>query len=132
MQTAKDLSIIIADDDTDDSAFIHDALLNRDFCGDIIFVSDGDKLLQCLSKSIKVPNLILLDLNMPYKDGYQALSEIKGSASFGSIPVCIITSSLSPADKNKCYQLGCDAYYYKPTSIAEYDTMAGDILKFLQ
>ena len=129
----KDFSIVIADDDQDDRSFIKEALLRRAFGGRFQCVEDGGQLLQYLKRTEKtLPDLILLDLNMPLVDGYQALSEIKQDPLLKSIPTMILTSSSKPEDEPVCYELGCDKFYRKPLSMGEYDDVASDILDYVR
>lgn len=128
----KDFKIVIADDDVDDRGFIQEALKGKEYTGGFMCMGDGEELLQYLHQSqSSLPGLILLDLNMPLKDGYQALSEIKQNQVLKSIPTVVLTSSSSPADESLCYSLGCDMFCRKPLSMTEYDVLASDILKFV-
>lgn len=123
----KDFLIIIADDDQDDQEFIREALQDK-FKGDITCVTNGGELLTYLKKNPTQADLILLDLNMPFKDGYQTLSELKADPDLQMIPTVVLTSSSRPEDRDRCYQLGCDKFYRKPMSIAEYETLAREVL----
>ena len=63
------------------------------------------------------PNLILLDLNLPRKDGREVLAEIKADASLRSIPVVVLTTSLAPEDVRTCYQLQANCFLNKPVDL---------------
>jgi CheY-like chemotaxis protein len=120
----KALTVLMADDDPDDCMLVKDAF---DECGlvcNINFVYDGVELFNYLNQSSPYsdpetspfPNLILLDLNMPKKDGREALKEIKLNAAFRSIPVVILTTSISDMDIISAYHLGAASYLIKPDS----------------
>jgi len=125
----KEFLIVIADDDNDDQYFMSEALKNSSFAGAISCVDDGEKLLEYLKDSPSKPGLILLDLNMPFKDGYQTLTELKSNPSLKNIPTVILTSSSSVEDEKECYRRGCDKFYRKPMSLNDYQQIAGDVIK---
>ncbi len=125
--------IIIADDDSDDQLFIKDALQRKSFAGSFECVENGIMLLDYLRiPPVKLPRLILLDLNMPFKNGYQTLEELKSDGQLRNIPVFVLTSSLSESDEQKCYKLGCNNFYRKPNSVPEYDALADELVRYLK
>lgn len=130
---SEDFLIVIADDDPDDKQFIEQALKRNNYGGYCKGVDDGQKLINLLNElpADGRPGLILLDLNMPLKDGYETLAEIKSQPAFKDIPVAVITSSLRKTDEAKCYSLGCSKFFRKPFSIAGYDQMASEVLGYL-
>ena len=77
-----------------------------------------------------LPNLILLDLNMPIKDGYETLKDLKQDKQLQTIPVMVLTSSTKPADENVCYQLGCEYFHRKPITLSEYSDLATLIARY--
>jgi CheY-like chemotaxis protein len=108
-------NILIVDDDADDREIIRDAFVS---CGDeqdYTFIENGDKLLDYLGQANdSVPSLILLDLNMPGKDGRETLKEIKGDHRFHKIPTVVFTTSSSYRDKQIAYDLGANCFITKP------------------
>jgi two-component system, chemotaxis family, response regulator Rcp1 len=66
------------------------------------------------------PHLILLDLNLPRKDGREVLAEIKGDESLRSIPVVVLTTSLAPEDVRTCYQLQANCFLNKPVDLESF------------
>lgn len=129
----KNVMILIADDDPDDQLFIRNAFQRNDFAGTIECVEDGNKLIEYLHQQARLrPNLILLDLNMPFKDGYKALEEIKEDPVLSHIPVAVLTSSSRYEDEPKCYRLGCQKFFRKPLTLHEYDKLAADILDYVK
>jgi CheY-like chemotaxis protein len=127
-------SILVAEDDHDDQYFIKDAFnRNCNEC-DVEFVSNGLELTERLeagqgSVPPALPSIILLDLNMPLKDGYQALKEIKSTPKLKDIPVVVVTSSTRGEDEKHCKTLGCNNFYHKPLSISEYDDLIRHIMQ---
>lgn len=120
--------IVIADDDGDDCLLIKDALVDNGFQWDLRFVSDGIELMEylyeCLGSEGRVegclPDLVLLDLNMPRKGGREALREINAHARFRDIPVVILTTSDEPQDMELCRSLGAKLFITKPNMYHEW------------
>jgi len=117
-------SIIIAEDDEDDYMLIIEALKEAEVVADIVWVKDGQELLNYListkTGSSPKPSLILLDLNMPKKDGREALKEIKGHQTFRSIPVVIFTTSNADMDIDLSYGFGVNSFIQKPARYNEF------------
>ncbi|WP_052481422.1 response regulator [Gilvimarinus agarilyticus] len=112
--------LIIAEDDVDDQLLIRDALEeNGVLAGDVVFVNDGQELMDRLKAPDPVPGLILLDLNMPRMDGREALRQIKQDDTLRHIPIVVFTTSSSEQDVNNTYQLGSNTFFTKPTSFDE-------------
>lgn len=118
------ITILIAEDDPDDRELTRDALQECRLANDVHFVNDGEELLDYLHRrgryvSLKpapLPGLILLDLNMPRKDGREALKEIKGEPAFKRIPVIVLTTSKAEEDILRTYDLGVNSYITKPVT----------------
>jgi len=118
------ITILTAEDDPDDCVLVEDAFQESGQDNNLFFVQDGIKLLQYLRrqdlyaapKSSPRPDLILLDLNMPRKDGRQALAEIKADPDLRSIPVVVLTASSTEEDILRTYDLGGAGYIVKPDS----------------
>lgn len=115
-------AILIADDDFGDCHLIEKAFQENHLKNPIIFVHDGDELIQYLKhegkyadkKAYPNPCLIFLDLNMPRKDGREALREIKGSQLFRRFPIIVMTGSEAEEDIKSSYDLGVNSYIQKP------------------
>ncbi len=122
--TAKPITILMADDDEDDRLMTKEALEESKVANDIRFVTDGEELLDYLYRRGKYsdpeksprPGLILLDLNMPRKDGREALREIKADPDLRQIPVVILTTSKDEEDIIRSYDLGVNSFITKPVS----------------
>jgi len=119
----KMISILMADDDEDDRMMAEEAMEEIDSCGQIRFAENGQELLQKLRdcspegavQKIR-PDIILLDLNMPVKDGREALQEIKADPDLRQIPVVILTTSNAEEDISLTYDLGASSFITKPSS----------------
>lgn len=112
--------LLIAEDDPDDQSLFRDVI--EVVCAPTIetrFVWDGVELLDFLNNAASQPELVVLDLNMPGKDGRTALREIKTDPSLADIPVVVLTTSHDEADLQYCQDYGVIGYYSKPSSIAE-------------
>ncbi len=117
----KPITILMADDDPDDRFLAQEAFVENKLANDLRFVEDGEELMQYLNKEGKfsdapTPGLILLDLNMPKKDGRTALKEIKEIEKLRRIPIVILTTSKSEADILKSYDLGVSSFISKPVT----------------
>ena len=114
----------MADDDEDDRLLAKDALEECRLANDLHFVVDGEELMDYLyhrgkySQLIKSPRpgLILLDLNMPKKDGREALQEIKSDPKLRLIPVIVLTTSKAEEDIYRTYDVGANSYISKPVT----------------
>jgi CheY-like chemotaxis protein len=117
--SAKPLTILMADDDEDDRVATQDAFREHHLANDFRTVKDGEELLEYLHRrgpyaDAPRPGLILLDLNMPRKDGREALKEIKADPSLRQIPVVVLTTSREEEDILKTYDLGANSFITKP------------------
>ncbi len=118
------MTILSADDDPDDCVLVRDAFQESGLHNQIYFVGDGVALMQFLRRqgvfaepdAAPRPDLILLDLNMPRKDGRESLAEIKADPELRSIPVVVLTTSSDEEDIMRTYELGCAGYITKPGS----------------
>jgi two-component system response regulator len=121
MPDSRAITILIADDDEDDRLMTRDALRDARLHNDLRFVVDGVDLMNYLRRrngheDAPRPGLILLDLNMPRKDGREALAEIKGDAGLRSIPVIVLTTSKAEEDLIRTYDLGVNSFITKPVT----------------
>lgn len=99
----------------DDQLLLRDALRENGITSsDVIFVENGDELLTLLEDRHARPILVLLDLNMPKKDGREALREIKTSERHRHIPIVVLTTSSSEDDVRLAYRSGANTFFIKP------------------
>ena len=114
----------MAEDDEDDRFLAAEALKEARLSNPLVFVHDGEELMEYLHargdyaspKSAPRPGLILLDLNMPRKDGRQALKEIKADPELRQIPVVVLTTSKADEDIQRIYDLGVNSFITKPVT----------------
>lgn len=112
--------ILLADDDPDDCMFFREALEALPFITSQTIVNDGEELMQWLSENtIKLPDVLFLDLNMPRKTGFQCLKEIKSNERLEKIPVVIISTSYDRAVAAELYQNGASYYIQKPIGFSQ-------------
>lgn len=122
--------ILMAEDDSDDRLLAEDALAESGLGTEVRFVEDGVQLIDYLRRknqytaagSCPRPGLIILDLNMPKKDGREALREIKADAELRKIPVVVLTTSKADLDIARIYELGANSYITKPIA---FDALVG-------
>ncbi|MCJ8163248.1 response regulator [Pontibacter sp. E15-1] len=126
MSDKKSIIILIADDDAEDRMLVKDALEESRLKNNIHFVENGEELMDYLHhrgkyadlSSHPMPGLILLDLNMPKKDGREALKEIKADDRLRLIPVVVLTTSKAEEDILRTYDLGVSSFITKPVTFA--------------
>lgn len=121
MTLAQPIMILMADDDADDRILTKEALEESRVLNELRFVEDGEELMDYLKKRGKYadaprPGLILLDLNMPRKDGREALKEIKADPELRRIPVVVMTTSKAEEDIFRSYDLGASSFITKPVT----------------
>jgi CheY-like chemotaxis protein len=120
----KMITILLADDDPDDRKLTQDAFAENRLANILHCVEDGEELMDYLNRRGKfenlrgepLPGLILLDLNMPRKDGREALKEIKANLEFRRIPIVVLTTSKAEEDIVRTYDLGVNSYVTKPVT----------------
>ena len=123
----KPVTILLADDDAEDRELARDALQDSKLANEMRFVVDGQDLIDYLRRQGRYadpavdaprPGIILLDLNMPKKDGREALAEIKADDSLRRIPVVVLTTSNDEQDVLRSYDLGVNSFITKPVTFA--------------
>lgn len=124
MKNAQPIVILMAEDDADDRLLAREALEESRVLNDLHMVEDGQELMDYLNRqgpyadkdAYPYPGLVLLDLNMPRKDGREALEEMKRDPHLKRIPVVILTTSKSEEDLVRSYDLGANSYISKPVT----------------
>ncbi len=133
--TRKAITVLVADDDADDRHLIREAFEMNQLPTDVRFVEDGVALMEYLTQHFAAPEsiefprpgVILLDLNMPRKDGWEALDEIKANPSLRPIPVVVLSTSNAAGDIQRSYEMAASSYIVKPRT---FDGMV-DLVKSL-
>jgi CheY-like chemotaxis protein len=124
-QDHKPITLLMAEDDEDDRLLTRVALAKSRLANELRFVEDGEELMDYLLRRGKYvdpsssprPGLILLDLNMPRKDGREALQEIKSTPALRRIPIVVMTTSQADQDVARSYDLGANSYVTKPVTM---------------
>jgi CheY-like chemotaxis protein len=122
------ITILMAEDDSDDRLLAKDAFEENHIFNSLHFVEDGVQLMEYLHhqgrysnvEQYPTPDLILLDLNMPRKDGREALAEIKADAALRHIPVVVLTTSKAEEDILRSYNIGASSYITKPVTFESF------------
>jgi CheY-like chemotaxis protein len=125
-RTKPPITILLADDDEDDRLMTQEALERNRLGNDVRFAVDGQDLMDYLLRrgphadpaDSPTPGLILLDLNMPRKDGREALADIKANPDLRNIPVVVLTTSRADEDVFRTYDLGVSSFITKPMTFA--------------
>ena len=118
------ITILLADDDEEDRAMTEEALKESRLANDVRFVADGEELTDYLFRrgsyadpdQAPLPGLILLDLNMPKKDGREVLTELKSDPQLRQIPIVVLTTSKTEEDIVRSYALGVNSFITKPVT----------------
>ncbi|MEA5513402.1 response regulator [Nodularia sp. UHCC 0506] len=135
-QTA--VTVLMADDDEDDHILVRAALAESKLLIDLHIVSNGEELLDYLynrglyadKSKAPIPGLILLDLNMPKKDGLEVLKDIKTDPTLRRIPVIVLSTSENKEDIYKTYDLGANSFITKPVKFAALVEIMKSIRKY--
>ena len=120
----KPIIILYADDDPEDRMLVKEAWEENRLANDLHFVEDGEELMDYLHRrgnyghmtNVPLPGMILLDLNMPKKDGREALREIKADPRLRLIPTVVLTTSKAEEDIFRAYDLGVNSFIVKPVT----------------
>lgn len=130
----ENVSILVADDDADDRFLLKTMFQENGFRETLHFVEDGIELMEYLLDAVRdnqtnpLPKLILLDLNMPKKNGRQVLNELKENPVLKRIPVVIFSTTKNENEIKKCYELGAVGYVTKPDSYEAFIKTITDIM----
>lgn len=119
-----DVFILIAEDDADDRFLLQTAFEEKGFNDRLEFVENGIDLIASLNERQKktipnYPKFILLDLNMPKKDGREVLRELKQHEVYKKIPIVIFTTTRNENEIRRCYEMGANTYVIKPANFTE-------------
>lgn len=124
-------SVLIVDDDSDDRHFVHEAFRLNNIDVDLVEFSNANNLvgaIKSLEKERSI-SLILLDLNLPGKNGIEALRELKEDEAYTHIPTVVLTTSNSDRDRNESYAVGANCFLSKPNSFDQYVKMLVSVAK---
>jgi CheY-like chemotaxis protein len=115
------LSILLADDDMDDCIFFKETVEELPVSTHLTVVNDGEQLMQLLANDTnEIPDVLFLDLNMPRKNGFECLSEIKGNQKLKQLPVIIFSTSFELDVVNRLYKNGAQYFIRKPSEFSQF------------
>ena len=121
---SKTLDILLVEDNPDDVLLTELAIKESDIQGSFTLANNGKAALEILNDTVntgeRLPDLILLDINLPKVNGLEVLKEIKSNKSTSSIPTVVFTSSDAMSDMRSSYENGAELYIRKPNNIQEY------------
>jgi len=122
------MHLLMADDDEDDCLFFTDAIrqINADI--KVTTVHNGVKLMKALTESKELPDIIFLDLNMPQKNGFECLKELKAIPRLKNVPVVIYSTTSHAADVNLTYATGANLYIQKPSQYTQIKAVLNKVL----
>ena len=120
--------LLLADDDEDDRALFRERIIEIGANVELSTVKDGFQLMHALSEAEWLPDVIFLDLNMPYKSGKECLNEIRQNAKLKHIPIVIFSTSNSEIDIEETFKKGANLYFKKPIDFNLQKTLVRKIL----
>jgi CheY-like chemotaxis protein len=112
------LHVMLADDDSDDFMLFNEALEHSALPLEFSWAEDGNKLLKLLDTG-KIPDILFLDVNMPYKNGVECLNEIRSRPQFANLPIVIYSTTNYKVNIDACFKGGANLYIIKPNSFDE-------------
>jgi DNA-binding response OmpR family regulator len=115
--TTKD--VIVVDDDVEDFMILKEAFSENHYEGELISCKSGDELFRTLSDTDQLPAMIVLDISLPVKDGFEILYDIKLDARLRKIPLIILSMHSNSVNQEKAYDLGANCYIKKPMMYTE-------------
>lgn len=132
---SKPLEVLLVEDDEDDVLLTREALKDSKVIVSMAVAQDGEEALNRLRRkppfeSAPVPELILLDLNLPRVSGREVLKELKGDPVLRKIPVVVLTTSAADTDVLRCYDLGANCYITKPVDFEQFQRIIKVIDEF--
>lgn len=127
--------ILLVEDNAADVRLTQEVLRKSDMSCNLQVARDGEQALRMLHRmdeyhDLPLPDLILLDLNLPLKDGRQVLAELKQDDHLRNIPVIVLTTSRAHGDVKTCYGLHANSYIVKPVDLAEFERVIEDIRQY--
>ncbi len=129
------IDVLLAEDDQGDVVLIKESLKHSKIVINMNVVKNGQECMEYLRRtgqyeSVTKPDLVLLDLNLPKKDGRQVLTEMKIDQYLKKIPVVILTTSEAEADIAKTYEMGANCYVTKPVDFQQFQKVVNEIAHF--
>ena len=123
LMTQDKATVILAEDNPGDVFLIRRALDAQQLSYELLLARDGEDAMKYVMEAAsgeRKMDLLLLDLNLPRRDGSEVLARMRSHASLTKVPVVVLTSSDSPQDRDRCLKLGASRYFQKPANLAEF------------
>jgi two-component system, chemotaxis family, response regulator Rcp1 len=131
---SQNLRVLLAEDNRGDVILVKEALASSELDVNLLVYRDGEEMMDAVDRIDRgddpSPSLILLDLNLPKRDGIQLLRRVRQSPNCGSVPVVIVTSSAAPQDRKSASLLGANEYFQKPSDYDKFMQL-GDVVRTL-
>jgi CheY-like chemotaxis protein len=128
----KKYKIIIVENDEDEQFFMKEEFDAFDGFDILAQVKNGDVLFDWLKENKALPDVILSDLNMPGKNGYDIITEVKNTPAYSHIPVVITSTSSTKSIIDKCLEMGASEYIVKPETFIEYAPFVSKLYKLIE
>jgi DNA-binding response OmpR family regulator len=130
------LNLLLAEDNLPDALLVREAIKQEDLPVEVYIAADGEQAIKFFGKAesesdAPKPDVLILDLNLPKIDGFEVLRKVRSSKKYANIPVIIMTSSDSPADRRTGAELGA-AYFRKPPNYTEFLKIGPTLKRFLE
>ena len=123
------INILLIEDDADDIELLEEAFKSNGVSYELTSIKEGDKVMSYLDADIHVPDIIVLDFNLPKLHGREILSLIKSSEKYGTVPLVVLTTSASKEDMSFAKDMGANHYITKPTSISDFNRAVATIVE---
>ena len=123
------IRIFLIEDDADDIELLEVSLKDNNVDYDIEVVMEGDKVQNYLQNCKKLPNIIVMDFNLPRVHGREIIKQIKSNEDFRKIPLIVLTTSTAKEDIEYSYKMGADTFITKPTTIQGFNATVGAIVQ---
>ncbi len=124
------MNILLIEDDTIEVMKLQRTVSKLQMKHNIVKASNGEEALKYLNEASILPDIILLDLNMPRMSGIEFLGILKEHNTFKYLPTIILTTSQNRADLLKCYRIGIAGYVIKPLKYEDYQTKLQKVLEY--
>lgn len=124
--------ILLVDDDEDDQVFFTEAIEEMDASIHCSIAENGKKALIKLNESADLPDIIFMDINMPELNGFDCLKELKKCVRLRTIPVIMLSTSVSTRDKTSAIELGAEMFFTKPSSYKKLGSLLKSVFHSLQ
>jgi CheY-like chemotaxis protein len=123
------IHILLVEDDPDDVELLRVAFEESKILFELAVITQGHKVIPHLNELVVLPDIIVLDLNLPKIHGCDLLAEIKTMEQFNSLPVIILTTSSAKKDIDFCMEKGADKFLVKPVTMADYSKIVATIVE---